>query len=30
MDGLGGSIVCESEFGVYARFTLLFPRTEDD
>jgi signal transduction histidine kinase len=30
MDGLGGSIVCESEFGVYTRFTLVFPRTEDD
>jgi len=30
MDGLGGSITCESEFGVYTRFTLLFPRTEDE
>lgn len=30
MDGLGGSITCESQFGVFTRFTLLFPRTEDD
>ena len=30
MDGLGGSITCESEFGVYTRFTLLFPRTADE
>ncbi len=30
MDGLGGSITCESEFGVYTRFTLMFPRTEDE
>jgi len=30
MDGLGGSITCESEFGVFTRFTLVFPRTEDE
>jgi two-component system, CAI-1 autoinducer sensor kinase/phosphatase CqsS len=30
MDGLGGSITCESEYGVYTRFTLLFPRTENE
>lgn len=30
MDGLGGSITCESEFGVYTRFTLLFPRTDNE
>ena len=28
MDGLGGSITCESEFGVYTRFTLMFPRQQ--
>jgi len=30
MDGLGGSIACESEYGVYTRFTLLFPRAENE
>ena len=28
MDGLGGTITCSSEFGVYTRFTLTFPRAE--
>jgi len=26
MDGLGGSITCESKYGYYTRFTLRFPR----
>jgi two-component system CAI-1 autoinducer sensor kinase/phosphatase CqsS len=28
MEGLGGSITCESEVGVYTRFTLTFPRPQ--
>jgi two-component system CAI-1 autoinducer sensor kinase/phosphatase CqsS len=28
MEGLGGSITCESEIGVYTRFTLTFPRPQ--
>ena len=26
MEGLGGSITCESRYGIYTRFTLNFPR----
>jgi two-component system CAI-1 autoinducer sensor kinase/phosphatase CqsS len=30
MEGLGGAITCDSVFGSYTRFTLMFPRIEHE